>query len=226
MIHHRECKRCTHEWTNSCCSGFFETGTEKEKERRHDYHHRQLVSGLCHDCYDMLAAGELGVNTLAVFDLCEYLNKKSDQLGYAGRMEGHFVKKEKYSGMTNEYCQWSEDTQSIIILRPFEAGFTAEQEQLHEIRSDMKQVYLDFIRAQRTPARIQLDEYRDSLVPPSKDGEPSMARVGWILCGNAPKPEGFVPDPPGKARPTIRFGLDLRTGGLLAPHIVMEDGTI
>lgn len=208
MIHYHECKRCTHQWTSAC---FDHMGMDdKQLERRS----RQIVSSICHDCFDMLEAGE--IEGLAVFNLYAYLNRKADQIDQAGRIHGRFVHQETYSGMCHEWLKW--ENGELIHTREFESGITAELKQLYNIRSEINGVYLDIIGAQRTEKRIELDNYLESLQP--TQGQ----RVGWLFCGNTPRPPGFVGDPPGKPRTQLLFGLDPKTGDLLAPHIVMQDG--
>jgi hypothetical protein len=160
------------------------------------------------DCFEQMEAGE--ITGLEIFDLLYYLSNKS--VRYAGRYDGAYIRQSKYGGMCHEYRSkvYGEDGNTIIDEGHFEAGFTAEQSQLHNIVGDIREIYLDVIKAQRTEKRVELDEFQKT--------------AGVVFFGPQPRPEGFEGDPPGKPRATVLFGLDLRSGDILAPHVIMEDG--
>lgn len=203
MIHYHECKRCTHQWMSAC---FDHLGMNEEQLK---YRHRQSVSWICHDCFDMLEAGE--IEGLAIFNLYEYLDRKSEQMQNSGKIDGHYILAEKYSGMCHEYVaatyneDGSEKTPSNFVW-----GQTAEQKQLRAISSEVQEIFLEIIKTQRTPKRIELDEFQKT--------------AGFIFFGPQPRPEGFEGDPPGKTRTQVLFGLDPVSGDILAPSIITQNG--
>jgi len=209
MIHNWECDRCTHQW-QSCCFGDF-TSSKEEKERNH----RQLVSGLCWDCFEQLEKEE--IKGLELFELYFYLEEKSRHYGASktwrtfneGTPESPFYNHQKYSGMCQDYIKatYNEDG-SEKTPSNFEWGQTAENRQLEKIAGEIREIYKNVILTQRTPKRIELDEFQKT--------------AGFVFFGSQPRPEGFVGDPPGKARFTVLFGLDPASGDIVAPKIVME----
>jgi hypothetical protein len=204
MIHYHECRRCTHQWTSAC----FDHIGMNEKELK--YRHRQMVSWICHDCFDLLEAGQ--IDGLEIFNLYEYLDRKSEQMGHSGRIDGEYIRHETYSGMCHPFISptFNEDG-SYKDRGNFESGVTAELKQLREIEGEVHDIYLEIIKAQRTPKRIELDEFQKS--------------VGYRWLGPQSRPDGFEGDPSGKTRFQALFGLDPVSGDIIAPCIVMQDGT-
>lgn len=211
MIHYHECRRCTHEWRSAC---FDHIGLD---EKQLVYRHRHMVSWLCHDCFDMLEAGE--IEGLNIFDLYEYLDTKSEKYGASktwrvfknGTEESPWYNHQKLSGMCHEFISstFNEDG-SYKDKGNFVSGYTAEHKQLQKLVSEIQDIYLSIIEAQRTPKRIELDEFQKT--------------AGVVIFGSQPRPEGFEGDPPGKARIQFLFGLDPASGDLIAPRIVMQNG--
>jgi hypothetical protein len=213
LIHYHECLRCTHQWQTSCMGELMLEKDEKPKWLRH------LWSHLCHDCFDMLEKEE--ISGLPVFELYFYLHEKADK--YSASKEWRVVNKgtakspfyvyQKFSGMCHEHVSntYNEDG-SIKVRGNFEWGQTAEHKQLREIQSEVEEIYRDIIKAQRTPARIELDEFHKT-----KEGG-----FGYFFWGANLRPEGFVGDPPGKARFEVLFGLDPASGELVPPTIVVN----
>jgi len=202
MIHYWECDRCTHTWTSSCMGAMM----TKPEDRKQNY--RQLVSGLCWDCFELLETGEIA--GLELFDLVFYLTDKSEK--YGGKRNGDFVPIAKYSGMCHPYIADTYNSEgNIAIEGNFVSGTTDEEKQLCEIVRDVKAVYEGVIEDQRTAKRIELDKFQKT--------------VGFRFFGPRQRPENFVGDPPGKVRFTTLFGLDLVSGDVIAPCIIAEDGT-
>jgi hypothetical protein len=212
MIHYWECDRCTHQWQSSCM------GEMMLAEDKRERYHRQLSSGLCWDCFEQLEAGQ--ISGLALFELLFYLERKSDKYGASktwrvfnrGTTEKPWYNHQKLSGMCHEYIRatynedGSEKTPSNFVW-----GETAEHKQLREIVSDIRDIYDEIISAQRTPKRIELDEWQKT-------------QKGFVLFGPQARPEGFIGDPPGEVRYTVLCGFDTASGGIVPPTIIAENG--
>lgn len=213
MIHNWECIRCTHQWCTSCFGYMFEGPKTSEQKKRDS---KQGYSRLCWDCFEKLEKGE--IVGLELYELYFYLREKSDC--YGGRHDISFQTLAKYSGMSrysgmsHEYISGYDENMHYDPSRSnFVSGTTAEEEQLHEIVQDMWEVFKSVIESQRTPARIELDEWREKTKP------------GMVWFGPAPRPEGFVGDGPGKERVEVLFGLDMASGDIIAPTLQVNDGT-
>lgn len=209
MIHYWECSRCTHEWQSSCMG---EMMTPKDKQERN---HRQMSSDLCWDCFEQLEIGE--IDGLELFDLAFYLREKYEKLDRA--TSSKWVKLPSgdkvytgYSGMCKEYRSPTFDEKGAYLDKGnFEMPWTAEEKQLSEIASDVKEVYSDAIKQQRTRKRVELDEWQKQ-------------DKGFVFFGSQPRPDGFVGDPPGKQRFVILFGLDLAENSFVPPTITVNNG--
>jgi hypothetical protein len=189
-----------------------------DSQEQKDRNSRQLSSGVCWDCFELLEAEQ--IDGLALFELVFYLERKERNYGASktwrvfnkGTVESPWYNHQKLSGMCHEYISatynkdGSEKTPSNFVW-----GRTDEHKQLQEITSEVKEIYKQAILTQRTAKRIELDEYQD--------------KMGYVFFGPQPRPEGFVGDPPGKTRFTALFGLDPASGDVVAPTIIAEDGT-
>jgi hypothetical protein len=213
MIHYWECDRCTHQWQSSCMGAMMMDKKESE------HHSRHLSSGLCEDCFEQLEAEQ--ISGLTLFELFFYLSKKSDNYGASktwkvfneGTPESPWYNHQKFSGMCHEYigATYNEDG-SEKTPSNFTWGETAEHKQLREITGEIEEIYKQIISSQRTPKRIELDEWQKT-------------QRGFFFFGPQPRPEDFVGDLPGKQRLEILFGLDPVSGNIIAPTIVANDGT-
>ena len=210
MIHYWQCDRCTHQWCSSCMGEMLWKKEERERNLR------QLSSGLCWDCFEQLEAGEIA--GLELFDLAFYLEEKYRKHDEARSPKWMKLPDGKdvhtgYSSLCHPYKPtiYGPDGNTIVEKGSFEMPWTAEEEQLAGIASNVKGVYRDVIQQQRTAKRIELDDFQKT--------------AGFVFFGEQPRPEGFVGDPPGKQRPEVLFGLDMKTGSIVAPTIKMNDGT-
>lgn len=210
MIHYWQCKRCTHEWQSSCFSHIMEKAEDRERNSR------QLWSHLCWDCFEQLEAGEIA--GLELFNLLFYLKKKSEKYDdgrVLGKMQVNGLYEEiRYSGMCHPYRStvYGADGNTIVEKGNFESGFTAEQQELYKIISEVEVAYMGIISQQRTAKRVELDEYQKT--------------SGFVFFGSQPRPEGFVGDPPGKQRFEALFGIDFASGEFVSPTIQLSKSSI
>jgi hypothetical protein len=207
MIHNWQCKRCTHEWQTSCFGEFMQKPEDRERN------HRQLWSHLCWDCFEQLEAGEIA--GLELFDLFIHLRKRVRSMYEEGRVLRTYQKdglwhEVRYSGMCHEYRStvYGPDGNTAIDEGNFEAGFTAEQEEMHKIEYEVQDAYEGAILSQRTAKRIELDEFQKT--------------SGFVFFGSQPRPEGFVGDPPGKQRFEVLCGIDFASGKFVPPTIQLS----
>jgi hypothetical protein len=179
----------------------------EDKERNE----RQLASNLCWDCFEQLESREIA--GLELFDLYFYLRKKARRY-QEGRVlrtykDGGMWHDVRYSGMCHDYRWDVRDSSGKVTERGnWESGYTAEQDELHKIASEVNAAYENEIQRQRTPKRIELDEYQKT--------------AGFVMFGSQPRPEGFVGDSPGKQRFEVLFGIDLGAGKFVAPTIQLS----
>ena len=209
MIHHWECKRCTHQWMSSCFGEMMKKPEELEQYTRH------LWSHLCHDCFEQLEAGE--IKGLEIFDLFYHLRVRHEKMyGEKTRVVRSYRKdglwhQVRYSGMCHEYRSkvYGPDGNTVIDPGNWDGGYTLEEKEMQQIIYEVEEAYEGVILSQRTPKRIELDQFQDSL-------------PGCVLFGPQPRPEHFVGDPPGKQRFEVLFGLDPSTGEIVPPTIQLS----
>lgn len=137
MMHYWECRRCTNQWTSSCCTFYGDNSPEAQLKRR-----KKLWSWLCSACFEKLENGDFGV-VQEVYALSFKLRDRSDS------WENERL---KTLSKDHEY-----DYKKLRADQEAKGMWVAE---LYRVVTDIEETYKSMISEFKTPARLALDEYQ------------------------------------------------------------------